>query len=232
MKKKKNKKGNNKRRGLLVRLIRFILFVIVGTFYFIYFIFKNLHTFIGKCFMSLPRITKVMTVYTLIFCASFGLVVPYFTNDKVENAAIQTTRKFNVEKFNIKTVQAKTKEKPKPKVNNEINSTKQSVMTATSNDYKNYAHDLVINTYGWSESDYECLVKLWTRESSWRADAHNTSSGAHGIPQSLPASKMASEGADYYTNGYTQIRWGLKYILGRYGSPTNAWAHSEKYNWY
>ena len=53
-----------------------------------------------------------------------------------------------------------------------------------------------------------------------------------GIPQSLPASKMASEGSDYYTNGKTQIRWGLKYIKGRYGSPSKAWVHSQQKGWY
>lgn len=99
-------------------------------------------------------------------------------------------------------------------------------------DYQAYAKDLVINTYGWSEYDFECLVKLWNRESGWNPNAHNKSSGAHGIPQSLPASKMASEGADYYTNGYTQIRRGLKYISGRYGSPSAAWAHSQSKGWY
>ncbi len=98
--------------------------------------------------------------------------------------------------------------------------------------YQEYAHNLVINTYGWSEYDFECLVKLWNRESGWNPNAHNKSSGAHGIPQSLPASKMKSEGADYYTNGYTQIRWGLKYIKGRYGSPSAAWAHSQRKGWY
>ena len=99
-------------------------------------------------------------------------------------------------------------------------------------DYQSYAKDLVINTYGWSEYDFECLVKLWDKESGWDPNSHNSSSGAHGIPQALPASKMASEGADYYTNGYTQIRWGLKYIEGRYGSPSAAWAHSQSKGWY
>ena len=112
----------------------------------------------------------------------------------------------------------------------------QSTTTASSSgslsDYQAYAKNLVINTYGWSEYDFECLVKLWNRESGWDPNAHNKSSGAHGIPQSLPASKMASEGADYYTNGYTQIRWGLKYIQGRYGSPSAAWAHSQSKGWY
>ena len=99
-------------------------------------------------------------------------------------------------------------------------------------DYQKYAHDLVINNYGWSEYDFQCLVNLWNRESGWNPNSHNSSSGAHGIPQALPASKMASEGSDYYTNGYTQIRWGLKYIQSRYGSPSNAWNHFQSNNWY
>lgn len=104
--------------------------------------------------------------------------------------------------------------------------------TGTKAEYQSYAHDLCINTYGWTENDFDCLVKLWNRESGWNPNAHNSSSGAHGIPQSLPASKMASEGDDYYTNGKTQIRWGLKYIKNRYGTPSAAWAHSQQKGWY
>ena len=106
------------------------------------------------------------------------------------------------------------------------------VVTGTKADYQAYAYDLVLNQYLWSESDYQALVNLWERESNWNANAHNKSSGAHGIPQSLPASKMSSEGSDYYTNGYTQIRWGLKYIKERYGSPSAAWQHFQNKNWY
>ena len=109
-----------------------------------------------------------------------------------------------------------------------------SVRTATGTkaEYQAYAKNLCINTYGWTENDFNCLVKLWERESNWNPNAHNKSSGAHGIQQSLPASKMASEGDDYYTNGKTQIRWGLKYIKNRYGTPANAWAHSQQKGWY
>jgi len=103
---------------------------------------------------------------------------------------------------------------------------------ANASEYQAYAHDLVINQYGWSEYDFQCLVNLWYRESRWDPTVHNRSSGAHGIPQALPADRMASEGADYYTNGYTQIRWGLKYIAQRYGTPAAAWEHSERVNWY
>lgn len=104
--------------------------------------------------------------------------------------------------------------------------------TGTKAEYQAYAKDLCINTYGWTENDFNCLVKLWKKESNWNPNAHNKSSGAHGICQALPASKMASEGSDYMTNYKTQIRWGLKYIKNRYGTPANAWAHSQQKGWY
>lgn len=85
---------------------------------------------------------------------------------------------------------------------------------------------------GFGSSDGFCLIWLWSRESGWRTNAYNASSGAYGIPQSLPGSKMANYGADWRTNYQTQIMWGLIYITGRYGSPCGAWAHSESVGWY
>lgn len=79
---------------------------------------------------------------------------------------------------------------------------------------------------------FTCLVKLWTRESGWRYNAENKSSGAYGIPQALPGRKMAASGKDWKTNAVTQINWGLKYIRSRYSSPCGAWAHSEAKGWY
>jgi hypothetical protein len=96
---------------------------------------------------------------------------------------------------------------------------------------KAYAFELLAKM-GFGDDQYSCLVKLWNRESNWRHTARNRSSGAYGIPQSLPATKMASEGPDYLTNPETQIRWGVKYIKGRYGSPCGALAHSDKLGWY
>jgi hypothetical protein len=90
----------------------------------------------------------------------------------------------------------------------------------------------VLPSYGWGSEQFRCLDLLWTRESGWRANAYNASSGAYGIPQSLPGSKMASAGSDWRTSAVTQINWGLSYISARYGSPCSAWAHSEAYNWY
>lgn len=86
--------------------------------------------------------------------------------------------------------------------------------------------------YGWSENDYYSLVVLWEKESHWNVNAHNSYSGAHGIPQALPASKMASAGSDYLTNYQTQINWGLSYIKNRYGTPTAALSHSKATGWY
>ena len=86
--------------------------------------------------------------------------------------------------------------------------------------------------HGWTGSEWECLNTLWTRESNWRHTAHNSSSGAHGIPQALPGSKMASHGADWATNPATQISWGLSYVKGRYGTPCGAWGHFLQKNWY
>ena len=90
----------------------------------------------------------------------------------------------------------------------------------------------MMGSYGWGDDQFSCLVSLWNRESSWNYQAENASSGAYGIPQSLPGSKMGSVGADWRTNPTTQIVWGLGYISGRYGSPCSAWAHSEATGWY
>jgi hypothetical protein len=86
--------------------------------------------------------------------------------------------------------------------------------------------------FGFSSDQFSCLDALWTKESGWNVYADNSSSSAYGIPQALPGSKMSTAGADWATNPATQIRWGLGYIQGSYGSPCGAWSHSESYNWY
>lgn len=89
-------------------------------------------------------------------------------------------------------------------------------------------------SFGWGQDQFGCLQSLWTQESGWRANALNASSGAYGIPQSLPADKMAAAGADWRTNAATQINWGLAYIKSSYGSPCGAWSHemSVDPHWY
>jgi hypothetical protein len=90
----------------------------------------------------------------------------------------------------------------------------------------------MLGNYGWGDDQFGCLVSLWNKESGWNYQAHNRSSGAYGIPQALPGSKMGSAGADWQTNPATQIAWGLGYISGRYGSPCGAWSHSQSTGWY
>ncbi|MCD0445518.1 hypothetical protein LO763_18045 [Glycomyces sp. A-F 0318] len=85
--------------------------------------------------------------------------------------------------------------------------------------------------HGFDLEQVGCLVALWNRESGWNELAAN-GIGAYGIPQALPGSKMESEGSDWETNPVTQIEWGLGYIEGRYGTPCEAWNHSEDVGWY
>ena len=84
---------------------------------------------------------------------------------------------------------------------------------------------------GWTGEQWTCLNNLWTRESGWRTTAAGYS-GAYGIPQALPGSKMASAGSDWRTNPATQIEWGLNYISGRYGTPCGAWRAFQTKGWY
>jgi hypothetical protein len=126
--------------------------------------------------------------------------------------------------------------KPKPKPTHTAETTAQpasftatfvapSAGTAQAIAYK------MVTARGWSDNEFSCLVALWNRESGWRVNAANPS-GAYGIPQALPGSKMASAGADWATNPATQIAWGLGYITSRYGTPCGAWGHSQSTGWY
>jgi len=85
----------------------------------------------------------------------------------------------------------------------------------------------MLGSFGWPSSQFGCLQSLWNAESGWNPTATNPTSGAYGIPQALPGSKMASAGADWQTNPATQIRWGLGYIKQVYGSPCAAWSHQQ-----
>lgn len=97
---------------------------------------------------------------------------------------------------------------------------------------QSYAKSFMAENYGWGEDQFNCLVPLWEKESGWKETAHNGGSGAHGIPQSLPGSKMAEFGQDWKTNPQTQIKWGLSYIQGRYDTPCGAWSAFKKKGWY
>jgi hypothetical protein len=99
------------------------------------------------------------------------------------------------------------------------------------NTAQSIAYNLMAS-FGFSPVTYfGCLLDLWNRESGWVYDAENAS-GAYGIPQALPGSKMASAGPDWQTNPATQIKWGLGYIKQLYGNPCGAWSFEEANGYY
>jgi len=97
---------------------------------------------------------------------------------------------------------------------------------------KKVAKEIMGAEYAWDEEEYKCLNRLWTKESHWNYKAHNSRSGAHGIPQALPAIKMEVISDDWRTNPVTQIRWGLRYIDIRYETPCGAWAKFKRSRYY
>jgi hypothetical protein len=94
------------------------------------------------------------------------------------------------------------------------------------------ARQMAADRFGWGDSQFSCLNSLWQKESGWNYQAYNAGSGATGIPQSLPGSKMATAGSDWQTVAATQISWGLDYIARAYGTPCSAWSHSQATDWY
>jgi hypothetical protein len=90
----------------------------------------------------------------------------------------------------------------------------------------------MLGSFGWSSSQFSCLDPLWEHESRWSVTAANPGSGAFGIPQALPGSRMSSAGPDWQTSAATQITWGLRYIRDTYGSPCAAWSHAQATGWY
>ena len=109
---------------------------------------------------------------------------------------------------------------------------RQVELARTSTGAKYVTRTIMLAEYSWGDDQYSCLNRLWTKESHWNYKAHNSRSGAHGIPQALPASKMDVVGTDWRTNPVTQIRWGLRYIDSRYSTPCKAWAKFKRSKYY
>jgi murein DD-endopeptidase MepM/ murein hydrolase activator NlpD len=99
-------------------------------------------------------------------------------------------------------------------------------------DPREIARQIMKNKFGYDDDDYSCFNNIIIRESMWKIDATNPSSGAYGIPQALPGSKMVSAGSDWRTNPATQIIWALDYMKKRYGSPCEAWSFKRGHGWY
>ena len=104
--------------------------------------------------------------------------------------------------------------------------------TGTKSGNKEYAKLWINQEYGWGDEQFSCLETLWFRESNWNHKATNPTSGAYGIPQSLPGKKMAAYGDDWKTNPATQIKWGANYIVDRYDTPCGALDFFYARNWY
>ncbi len=109
---------------------------------------------------------------------------------------------------------------------------RQVELARSSSGAKYVARTIMESDYSWGADQYGCLNRLWTKESHWNYKAHNYRSGAHGIAQALPASKMEVVGTDWRTNPVTQIRWGLRYIDIRYETPCKAWAKFKRSKYY
>ena len=110
--------------------------------------------------------------------------------------------------------------------------TRQVELARTPNGAKYVARQIMLSEYNWGSYQFACLNRLWTKESHWNYKAHNYKSGAHGIPQALPANRMDIISTDWRKNPVTQMRWGLRYIEIRYENPCKAWAKFKRSNYY
>ena len=110
--------------------------------------------------------------------------------------------------------------------------TQQVEMARTPVGAKVVARQIMLSEYNWGSYQFECLNRLWTKESHWNYKAHNYKSGAHGIPQALPANRMDIISTDWRKNPVTQMRWGLRYIEIRYENPCKAWAKFKRSKYY
>jgi hypothetical protein len=99
-------------------------------------------------------------------------------------------------------------------------------------DPREIARQILKNKFGYGADQFACFNNIIMRESMWRVNATNRSSGAYGIPQALPGSKMATVASDWRTNPATQIIWGVRYMDSRYGSPCSAWSFKRAHGWY
>lgn len=119
-----------------------------------------------------------------------------------------------------------------PDMTRVIRLARQVEMARTPSGAKYVTRQIMLDDYKWGKKEFTCLNRLWTKESNWNYKAHNYRSGAHGIPQALPAKKMALISSDWRTNPVTQIRWGLRYVDERYSSPCKAWSKFKRSRFY
>jgi hypothetical protein len=180
------------------------------------------------------RFKTLVLIPVIAVLTASAVSLPITQSQTSANEAPQKPSRISFDR-SIKISELATKDKSSKSVKTERASrSKKRVRTSDPNveANKSFARTFMESQYNWGDDQHECLVKLWNRESGWRHTADNPSSSAYGIPQALPGKKMASAGEDWRTNPQTQIKWGLKYIKGRYKTPCGALGHSNKHNWY
>lgn len=189
------------------------------------------------------KVLLIILIYVLMFWGLISLF-KHITHKDCECINIRKIEVVPVQKIELKVnkrpgvetkeeylAKKKAEEEARKKAEEESKNKKQITSKSGNKDtYKNYAHDLVINKYNWSENDYDALVKLWAKESNWNPNAKNKKSGACNIPQAMPCSKIAKKYGD--NSWQSGIKWGLEYIKSRYGSPSKAWQHFQNKGWY
>ena len=172
---------------------------------------------------------------------------PVLANNELTGIAIArkvTKAKKEKNTKNTKKLPSKNKKKvvSKKKVTKKYNSVKKKTskkkyvkvpkrVRYSIGEMQGYAHNMIFE-YGWTEEDYQALVLIVYKESSWRPEAVNKKSKSCGLFQAYPCSKMAKYGKDYRTNYKVQVAWGMDYIKNRYGSPSQAWAFWQKHHWF
>jgi len=159
---------------------------------------------------------------------AYGLEFPMTTRLELPNSANLTSKNFSI-----------TTGLPMVSLSSQLSEmaivadiSRQVEMARTVPGARKVAKALMKSRYSWGDRQYTCLNKLWTRESHWNYRAHNYRSGAHGIAQALPASKMEVISDDWRTNPLTQINWGLHYIDLRYETPCRAWIKFQRSRYY
>jgi len=191
--------------------------------------------FLATCSFLL---VSVVEPYSGAYAASPETVAPALQQQEVQSLTVAGDHEVEAVRDGFKVVELpKPKPKPEPAAKaaggggGGAAAAAPAAPKASPGSAQAIAHDMVL-ARGWGEGEFNCLVSLWNKESGWNVSAQNPSSGAYGIPQALPGSKMASAGGDWQTNAATQIEWGLGYISGRYGTPCGAWGHSQSVGWY
>jgi hypothetical protein len=162
------------------------------------------------------------------------LVASVAVDERVDEVVLVGTRER--EPVQAAPAQEETESTPAPSTEEpavaEEPETTETAPTYTGGDPRGIAQSMMQSQYGWGADQFSCLNTLWNNESGWNPSASNPSSGAYGIPQALPGSKMAAAGADWRTNPATQISWGLGYISDRYGTPCGALSAQNAQGWY